>query len=82
MSARPAEGEYDPKDYLPVSSKDIEQMYEDLKKYIAKIQNPYLQELTASYYLRDEDFIRRFKGSSLRQRPCTTDLWAACWSIH
>ena len=26
------EGEYDPKDYLPVSSKDIEQMYEDLKK--------------------------------------------------
>ena len=23
---------YDPKDYLPVSSKDIEQMYEDLKK--------------------------------------------------
>ena len=37
------EGEYDPKDYLPVSSKDIEQMYEDLKKYIAKIQNPYLQ---------------------------------------
>ena len=39
-------------------------MYEDLKKYIAKIQNPYLQELTASYYLRDEDFIRRFKFQS------------------
>ena len=58
------EGEYDPKDYLPVSSEDIEQMYEDLKKYIAKIQNPYLQELTASYYLRDEDFIRRFKFQS------------------
>ena len=58
------EGEYDPKDYLPVSSKDIEQMYEDLKKYIAKIQNPYLPELTASYYLRDEDFIRRFKFQS------------------
>lgn len=58
------EGEYDPKDYLPVSSKDIEQMYEDLKKYIAKIRNPYLQELTASYYLRDEDFIRRFKFQS------------------
>lgn len=58
------EGEYDSKDYLPVSSKDIEQMYEDLKKYIAKIQNPYLQELTASYYLRDEDFIRRFKFQS------------------
>ena len=61
---RAREGEYDPKDYLPVSSKDIEQMYEDLKKYIAKIQNPYLQELTASYYLRDEDFIRRFKFQS------------------
>ena len=58
------EGEYDPKDYLPVSSKDIEQMYAELKKYISKIQNPYLQELTASYYLRDEDFIRRFKFQS------------------
>ena len=42
------EGEYDPKDYLPVSSKDIEQMDEDLKKYIAKIQTPYQKELTAS----------------------------------
>lgn len=58
------EGEYDPKDYLPVSGKDIEQMYEELKKYIARIRNPYLQELTASYYLRDEDFIRRFKFQS------------------
>ena len=61
---RAREGEYDPKDYLPVSGKDIEQMYEELKKYIARIRNPYLQELTASYYLRDEDFIRRFKFQS------------------
>lgn len=58
------EGEYEPKDYLPVSSKDIEQMYTQLKGYIATIKNPYLQQLTASYFLKDEAFIKRFKFQS------------------
>lgn len=58
------EGEYEPKDYLPVSSKDIEQMYTELKGYIATIKNPYLQQLTASYYVKDEAFIKRFKFQS------------------
>lgn len=58
------EGEYEPKDYLPVSGKDIEEMYAQLKNYIAKIKNPYLQELTAGYFLRDEAFIKRFKFQS------------------
>ena len=58
------EGEFEPKDYLPVSGKDIEEMYAQLKEYIAKIKNPYLQELTASFYLKDADFIRRFKFQS------------------
>ena len=31
------EGEYDPKDYLPVSDKDIDQMYEELKGLIASL---------------------------------------------
>ena len=37
------EGEYDPKDYLPVSEKDIDQMYLELSRYIQEMKNPYLK---------------------------------------
>ena len=33
------EGEYDPKDYLPVSEKDIDQMYLELTKFIQEMKN-------------------------------------------
>ena len=58
------EGEYDPKDYLPVSSRDIDEMYEELKGYISGITNPYLQKLLAGFFLEDEEFISRFKFHS------------------
>ena len=45
------EGEYDPKDYLPVSSRDIDEMYDELKKLIASVTNPYLKQLLASFFL-------------------------------
>ena len=58
------EGEYDPKDYLPVSSRDVDEMYEELKGYISGITNPYLQKLLAGFFLEDEGFISRFKFHS------------------
>ena len=58
------EGEYDPKDYLPVSSRDVDEMYEELKGYISGITNPYLQKLLAGFFLEDEEFISRFKFHS------------------
>lgn len=58
------EGEYDPKDYLPVSSRDVDEMYEELKGYISGITNPYLQKLLAEFFLEDEEFISRFKFHS------------------
>lgn len=58
------EGEYDPKDYLPVSSRDVDEMYEELKGYISGIINPYLQKLLAGFFLEDEEFISRFKFHS------------------
>lgn len=58
------EGEYDPKDYLPVSSRDVDEMYEELKGYISSITNPYLQKLLAGFFLEDEEFISRFKFHS------------------
>lgn len=58
------EGEYDEKDYLPVSSLDIEEMYQELMKLESSIQNPYLKKLTDSFFVENEAFIKAFKGHS------------------
>lgn len=58
------EGEYDPKDYLPVSEKDIDKMYLELTDYISEMQNPYLKKLCASFFLEDKEFEKRFKFHS------------------
>ncbi len=59
-----SEGEYDPKDYLPVSEYDVEEMYAELTGYIASLQNPYLKKLAESFFVDDADFARRFKFHS------------------
>lgn len=58
------EGEYDPADYLPVSDKDIEEMYQELLGYIAALRNDNLKELAEAFFVKDTDFIKRFKNSS------------------
>lgn len=58
------EGEYDPKNYLPVSDRDIEEMWAELIKYITGIKNPYLNELLEAFFIKDEKFIKDFKNSS------------------
>lgn len=57
-------GEYDPKDYLPVSERDIDEMYAELTGFILKLQNPYLKQLASSFFLEDDDFEKRFKFHS------------------
>lgn len=59
-----AEGEYDPKDYLPVSRYDVEEMYAELTGYIATLENPYLKKLASSFFLEDAEFAKRFKFHS------------------
>lgn len=59
-----SEGEYDPKDYLPVSEYNAEDMYRELTDYIRSMTNPYLKKLASSFFLEDEDFARRFKFHS------------------
>lgn len=59
-----SEGEYEPKDYLPISEYDVEEMYKELTGYIAKMQNPYLKTLAESFFVEDEDFAKRFKFHS------------------
>ena len=58
------EGEYAPADYLPVSDRDIEEMYGELLGYIKGIGNPYLKALMEALFVKDEKFIKAFKQSS------------------
>ena len=56
--------EYLPEDYLPVSEKDIDEMYTDLIKYAEKVKNPYLKKLISMYFIDNQAFIEAFKKHS------------------
>ncbi len=58
------EGEYNPADYLPVSSKDIGEMYKELTGIIGTIKNTYLKQLLESFFVKDETFKKQFCNSS------------------
>lgn len=57
------EGEYDPRDYLPVSENDIDGMYADLMTYLASVENVYLQQLIQSFFGQDT-FRKEFSNHS------------------
>ncbi len=58
------EGEYEPKDYLPVSSHPIEEMYRELLKYVDGIGNSWLKTLARAFFEEDREFIKSFKSHS------------------
>ena len=58
------EGEYNPADYLPVSAKDIGEMYEELLGLIQSMQSQPLKQLCEAFFVKDEVFIKAFKQSS------------------
>ena len=58
------EGEYDPADYMPTTEKNIDTMYEDLLKYAGSVKNEYLREVLKHFFVKDEAFIKAFKGHS------------------
>lgn len=57
------EGEYEPKDYLPVSDYDIDGMFVELMGYINSIKNPYLSKLLHAFF-DNEAFEKKFKFHS------------------
>ena len=59
------EGEYIEEDYLPVSERNIDEMYEELLTYVHKIENPYLKQLTDSYFV--ENPFNRFEYQTFYQ---------------
>jgi 3'-5' exoribonuclease len=58
------EGEYDPKDYIPTSDKDIEVMYKELLAYISGITQPHLRKLAEKYFVENANFVKNFKEHS------------------
>lgn len=58
------EGEYIPGDYLPVSRKDIDLMYEELTGFIRSIKNDKLKRLVSSFFIEDKEFIKTFRQHS------------------
>ena len=57
------EGEYEPENYLPVTDKDIDEMYKEMMGYINSIKNTYLSKLL-HMFLDDEAFAKAFKFHS------------------
>ena len=58
------EGEYNPADYLPVSEKNIDEMYQSVLNMIEKTKDVYLKQLLQKFFVEDEAFVKSFKNSS------------------
>jgi 3'-5' exoribonuclease len=58
------EGEYDEGEYLPVSEKNIDTMYEEMLGFISSIENNHLKQLLSSFFIEDKDFAASFKKNS------------------
>lgn len=58
------EGEYDPADYMPVTKKNVEVMYQELVGIIGTIKEPHLKKLAESYFVEDKAFAEQFKTHS------------------
>ncbi len=61
---RAKEGEYDTKDYFPVSEKDPDVMYKELLGLIAQVKEPHLRQLVESFFVQDKAFIKAFREHS------------------
>jgi len=60
-AVRPAEpGSYDPRDFLPVTRKNVNQMWTRLTEILGTVRNPDLQELIREF-LSDHDLMEKFR---------------------
>ncbi len=59
-----SEEEYNPKDYLPVTDKDADVLYQQLVAFIESMSNPYLKQLCQMFFVEDEQFIKAFCNHS------------------
>lgn len=58
------EGEYYPEDYFPVTGKDVEVMYREIKDFVASIKDTNLKSLAEDFFVNNDEFIKSFKKHS------------------
>lgn len=58
------EGEYLPENYLPVSKRNIDEMYRELLQCVDMVKEPHLHALLDGFFREDEAFISCFRKSS------------------
>ena len=58
------EGEYDEQEYMPVSSRNLDEMYAELLALIDSIGNIYLKTLLQKFFVEDQAFAQRFRKAS------------------
>lgn len=56
------EGEYDPKDYIPATEYNVEEMYEEFVGYIEDMDDPWLKQLATNFFIEDKGFAKSFKA--------------------
>jgi len=54
-------------DYIKTSGRDIDEMFAGIKKYTARIKNPYLKKLIDLYF-EDKEFVKDFKNATAAVR--------------
>ena len=75
-----SEEEYQLADYMPTTEKNPETMYQELLGFISQITNSYLRQAVEYYFVKDETFIKRFKGHSAA-KSVHHSFPAGFWSI-
>lgn len=58
------EGEYDPREYMPCTDKDVKEMYQELTCYIKSMKNEYLRTLASNYFIEDKNAAKAFANHS------------------
>ena len=61
---RAQDSEYVAADYLPVSEKNIDAMFEELMDCMKQVEKPYLQKLIQMYFVENASFVDAFKKHS------------------
>jgi len=60
---------FDFMDLVPTTEKDINQMWDEVQKFIQSIQNPYLKSVVSDIYLKFGDLIKIYPASMILHHP-------------
>jgi len=58
------EGEYDPREYMPCTDKDVKELFQELTCYIKSMKNEYLRTLAENYFIEDKAAAKAFANHS------------------